>query len=37
MVAVALKTLGRSPIYGSRVEPPEGGNVSWFIVLRCGG
>lgn len=34
MVAVALHTLGLSPIYGSRVEPPDGGNVSWFI--HCG-
>lgn len=34
MVAVALQTLGQSPIYGSRVELPEGGTVSWFI--HCG-
>lgn len=34
MVAVALQTLGQSPIYGARVELPEGGTVSWFI--HCG-
>ncbi|MGE7960306.1 immunity protein Imm33 domain-containing protein [Pseudomonas sp. NPDC089530] len=34
MIAVALATLGRSPIYGTRIALPEGGNVSWFI--HCG-
>ncbi|WP_339527566.1 immunity protein Imm33 domain-containing protein [Pseudomonas sp. EL_65y_Pfl2_R96] len=28
--AIAVQTLGQAPIYGSRVELPEGGNVSWF-------
>ncbi|GGK48068.1 hypothetical protein SAMN04490189_0043 [Pseudomonas koreensis] len=34
MVAVAIGSLGKSPIYGTRVQLPEGGNVSWFI--HCG-
>lgn len=34
MVAVAIESLGKSPIYGSRVQLPEGGSVSWFI--HCG-
>ncbi|ABR84376.1 MULTISPECIES: immunity protein Imm33 domain-containing protein [Pseudomonas aeruginosa group] len=31
MLALALRTLGDSPLHGSRIELPEGGNVSWFI------
>ncbi|AZC96337.1 immunity protein Imm33 domain-containing protein [Pseudomonas chlororaphis] len=34
MVAIAIATLGKSPIYGTRIPLPEGGNVSWFI--HCG-
>ncbi|MGY3303790.1 hypothetical protein ACVK1X_003089 [Pseudomonas sp. PvR086] len=34
IVAIAVQTLGQAPIYGSRVELPEGGDVSWFI--HCG-
>ena len=34
MVAIALDTLHKSPIYGSRISLPEGGTVSWFI--HCG-
>ncbi|WP_085582985.1 MULTISPECIES: hypothetical protein [unclassified Pseudomonas] len=34
MVAVAIDSLGQSPIYGTRVQLPEGGNISWFI--HCG-
>ncbi|MGY5778169.1 immunity protein Imm33 domain-containing protein [Rhizobium sp. LEGMi135b] len=34
MVAVALSTLGRMPIYGARQALPEGGNISWFF--HCG-
>lgn len=34
MLAVAIATLGQSPIYGSRVKLPEEGNISWFI--HCG-
>lgn len=34
VVAIALNTLHKSPIYGSRVQLPEGGTVSWFI--HCG-
>ncbi|WP_339446902.1 immunity protein Imm33 domain-containing protein [Pseudomonas sp. EA_5y_Pfl2_R50] len=34
MVAVALGTIGQSPVFGIRDEPPEGGNVSWYIY--CG-
>ncbi|WP_347906101.1 hypothetical protein [Pseudomonas purpurea] len=31
MVAIALDTLYKSPIYGSRIQLPEGGTISWFI------
>jgi hypothetical protein len=31
MVAIALDTLQKSPIYGSRIELPENGTISWFI------
>ncbi|KAA0994844.1 hypothetical protein FQ192_12025 [Pseudomonas sp. ANT_J12] len=34
MVAIALGTLHKSPIYGTRVKLPEGGTISWFI--HCG-
>lgn len=34
MVAVALSTLGKMPIYGTRIDLPAGGNVSWFF--HCG-
>jgi hypothetical protein len=34
MVAIALSTLGKFPVYGARVSLPEGGNVSWFF--HCG-
>lgn len=34
MIAIALQTLHKSPIYGSRISLPEGGTVSWFI--HCG-
>jgi hypothetical protein len=34
MVAVAIATLGKTPVYGSRVALPEGGNISWFF--HCG-
>lgn len=34
-VAVATSTLGRQPIYGTRVALPENGTISWFI--HCGG
>ncbi len=34
MVAIAIESLSQTPIYGSRVQLPEGGNVSWFI--HCG-
>lgn len=34
MVAIALDTLHKSPIYGTRVKLPEGGTISWFI--HCG-
>jgi hypothetical protein len=34
MVAVALSSIGRMPIYGSRVVRPPNGNVSWFF--HCG-
>ncbi len=34
MVAIALSTLGRMPVYGTRVAPPDGGNISWFF--HCG-
>jgi len=33
-VAIALGTLHKSPIYGTRVELPENGTISWFI--HCG-
>ncbi|RYC46990.1 immunity protein Imm33 domain-containing protein [Pectobacterium zantedeschiae] len=34
MVAIALDTLQRSPIYGTRISLPENGTISWFI--HCG-
>ncbi len=34
MVAIAIDSLGKSPIYGSRVQLPGDGNISWFI--HCG-
>ena len=34
MVAVAMDSLGEMPIYGSRVQAAENGNVSWFF--HCG-
>ncbi|WP_242208989.1 MULTISPECIES: hypothetical protein [unclassified Pseudomonas] len=34
MVTVAIDSLGQSPIYGTRVQLPEDGNISWFI--HCG-
>ncbi|WP_309475745.1 hypothetical protein [Pseudomonas sp. B21-017] len=34
MVAIALDTLHKSPIYGTRIQLPEGGTISWFI--HCG-
>ncbi|MDK2127072.1 immunity protein Imm33 domain-containing protein [Parachitinimonas caeni] len=34
MVAVALSSIGKNPIYGTRIEKPENGNVSWFFY--CG-
>jgi hypothetical protein len=34
MVAVAMSTLGRMPIYGTRIALSEGDNVSWFF--HCG-
>lgn len=34
MVAVAISSIGQMPIYGTRIELPEGGNVSWFV--HCG-
>jgi hypothetical protein len=34
MVAVAISTLGKMPVYGTRISLPEGGNVSWFF--HCG-
>lgn len=34
MVAIALDTLHKTPIYGTRVKLPEGGTISWFI--HCG-
>ncbi|QVM91933.1 hypothetical protein JYG34_02540 [Pseudomonas entomophila] len=33
-VAIALDRLKESPIYGVRIECPEGGRVSWFFY--CG-
>lgn len=34
MVAVALASLHQSPIYGTRIDLPENGTISWFI--HCG-
>ncbi|MCS3431964.1 hypothetical protein [Klebsiella sp. BIGb0407] len=34
MVAIALDSLHKSPIYGTRIELPENGTISWFI--HCG-
>jgi len=34
MVAVAISTLGKMPVYGTRIALPEGGNISWFF--HCG-
>ncbi|WP_423236987.1 immunity protein Imm33 domain-containing protein [Burkholderia multivorans] len=34
MVAVAISTLGKMPVYGTRISLPAGGNVSWFF--HCG-
>ncbi|WP_426203944.1 immunity protein Imm33 domain-containing protein [Pseudomonas sp. TWP3-1] len=34
MVAIAIGSLGNTPIYGTRIRLPDGGNVSWFI--HCG-
>ncbi|SDA57987.1 MULTISPECIES: hypothetical protein [unclassified Janthinobacterium] len=34
MVAVAIGSLAQSPIYGTRIELPENGTISWFI--HCG-
>ncbi|WP_434294000.1 immunity protein Imm33 domain-containing protein [Burkholderia gladioli] len=34
MVAVAISTLGKMPVYGTRISLPGGGNVSWFF--HCG-
>ncbi|KVM51457.1 hypothetical protein WJ58_21665 [Burkholderia ubonensis] len=34
MVAVALETLGQSPVYGERVVLEEGEKISWFFY--CG-
>ena len=34
MIALAIGSLAQSPIYGTRVELPENGTVSWFI--HCG-
>lgn len=31
MVAVALDSLGRSPLYGTRIALSPGGTVSWFF------
>ncbi|MEK2600439.1 immunity protein Imm33 domain-containing protein [Burkholderia arboris] len=33
-VAVAISTLGRMPVYGTRISLSEGENVSWFF--HCG-
>ena len=33
-VALATGTLGQMPIYGTRVEPGDGDNISWFF--HCG-
>ncbi|WP_230974055.1 hypothetical protein [Burkholderia territorii] len=34
MVAVAISTLGKMPVYGTRISLPERENVSWFF--HCG-
>ena len=34
MVAVAIPTIGKMPIHGSRIILPKDGNISWFI--HCG-
>ena len=34
MAAVALGSLGQSPIYGTRIDLPVNGTISWFI--HCG-
>eukprot|EP01132_Coremiostelium_polycephalum_P005589 gene5589-6956_t len=34
MVAVALQTIGKFPIYGTRIPLSKGDNISWFIY--CG-
>ena len=34
MVAVATGSLDQSPIYGTRIDLPENGTISWFI--HCG-
>lgn len=34
MVAIALSSLGKMPIYGTRIALPQNGTVSWFI--HCG-
>lgn len=34
MIALATGSLAQSPIYGTRVELPENGTISWFI--HCG-
>ncbi|WP_254613850.1 immunity protein Imm33 domain-containing protein [Burkholderia lata] len=34
MVAVAMSTLGKAPVYGTRIVLSEGHNVSWFF--HCG-
>ncbi len=34
MVAVAMSTLGRMPVYGTRIALSEGDNIGWFF--HCG-
>ena len=34
MVALAIGSLDQSPIYGTRIDLPENGTISWFI--HCG-
>lgn len=34
MVALAIGSLAQSPIYGTRIDLPENGTISWFI--HCG-
>lgn len=34
MVALAIASLEQSPIYGTRIDLPENGTISWFI--HCG-